>query len=158
MGLLPRHFECRALAVLPTHPGQDCAKQLKEKLLCLIKQILLVDPRGIEPRTHPCHGYVLPLYHGPFGNNYSCLRFSIFCPLFCLFIPTHYNPNPLQFPPQLTIRCPHPDSNRDPLLRRELFYPIELWGPVRPTEVIVFYIKVKNGLNQLQNKNLRQCR
>ncbi len=24
-----------------------------------------VDPRGIEPRTSPCHGDVLPLYHGP---------------------------------------------------------------------------------------------
>lgn len=25
----------------------------------------LVDPRGIEPRTHPCHGCVMPLYYGP---------------------------------------------------------------------------------------------
>ena len=26
---------------------------------------MVVDPRGVEPRTHPCHGCVLPLYHGP---------------------------------------------------------------------------------------------
>lgn len=24
-----------------------------------------VDPRGVEPLTYPCHGYMLPLYHGP---------------------------------------------------------------------------------------------
>ncbi len=25
----------------------------------------LVDPRGIEPRPHPCHGRVIPIYYGP---------------------------------------------------------------------------------------------
>ena len=24
-----------------------------------------VDPRGIEPLSHPCHGYILPVYYGP---------------------------------------------------------------------------------------------
>ena len=40
---------------------------------CLISNIIAdkevnfssVDPRGVEPRTPPCHGDVLPLYHGP---------------------------------------------------------------------------------------------
>ncbi len=26
---------------------------------------LLVDPVGIEPTTLPCHGRMLPVYHGP---------------------------------------------------------------------------------------------
>jgi hypothetical protein len=25
-----------------------------------------VDPRGVEPRTPPCHGGILPLYYGPY--------------------------------------------------------------------------------------------
>ena len=29
----------------------------------------LVDPGGIEPPTLPCHGSVLPVYHGPLGSG-----------------------------------------------------------------------------------------
>lgn len=30
-----------------------------------------VDPRGVEPRTHPCHGCVLPLYYRPIRYGVS---------------------------------------------------------------------------------------
>jgi hypothetical protein len=33
----------------------------------------LVDPRGIEPLTLPCHGSMLPVYHGP-GNRYYSIK------------------------------------------------------------------------------------
>ncbi len=38
-----------------------------------------VDPRGIEPRTHPCHGRVLPLYYGPDMSYIICIfqKYSI---------------------------------------------------------------------------------
>lgn len=29
-----------------------------------------VDPRGIEPRPHPCHGRVIPLYYGPLVGKF----------------------------------------------------------------------------------------
>ena len=29
------------------------------------RQLSRVDPRGIEPLTLPCHGSMLPVYHGP---------------------------------------------------------------------------------------------
>lgn len=29
-----------------------------------------MDPRGIEPRPHPCHGRVIPLYYGPQVRKY----------------------------------------------------------------------------------------
>lgn len=31
----------------------------------IIKHSSTVDPRGIGPLTFPCHGNVLPVYHGP---------------------------------------------------------------------------------------------
>ena len=31
----------------------------------LLPELINVDPRGIEPRTPPCHGGVLPVYYGP---------------------------------------------------------------------------------------------
>ena len=30
-----------------------------------------MDPRGVGPRIYPCHGYVLPLYYGPFDYRPS---------------------------------------------------------------------------------------
>ncbi len=29
------------------------------------RKLRLVDLRGVEPRTPPCHGGMLPLYHRP---------------------------------------------------------------------------------------------
>ena len=46
-----------------------------------------VDPRGIEPRTPPCHGGVLPVYHGPL----TFLRYE--------FIPIIVAVNPLESKP-----------------------------------------------------------
>ena len=45
----------------------------------------LVDPRGVAPRTRPCHGRVLLLYHGPFvkidyTNVSVLLQFPILSP------------------------------------------------------------------------------
>lgn len=28
----------------------------------------VVDPPGIEPGPHPCHGRVIPIYYGPINN------------------------------------------------------------------------------------------
>lgn len=33
-----------------------------------------MDPRGIGPRPHPCHGCVIPLYYGPVVSSVANLR------------------------------------------------------------------------------------
>lgn len=43
----------------------------------------LVDPKGIEPSTLPCHGSMLPVYHGP------GLVFSHESLVLCYFIKNH---------------------------------------------------------------------
>ena len=53
---------------IPIKTAEEFAKEIVENKPHLIEiedEVQKVDPEGIEPSIHPCHGRVLPVYYGP---------------------------------------------------------------------------------------------
>lgn len=100
-----------------------------------------MDPRGIEPRTQPCHGRVLPLYYGPLivflakislktnyllnisHHNGAKLRYEILCA-------PERNLTAAEALPAI-VMCPREESNLYLDVRSVLFYPLNYEDLIR---------------------------